>query len=640
MLPVQVKLHEICKMIDSHPVCAIEASTGSGKTTMLPPGYLEHNGGMVRILVLEPTVVAARRSADRISCLYPSIKLGTGAGGKHNYDQNCEIVFMTYGHAQIVFGRDKTFRNFDVVMFDEVHVCSTELELLTLMVQHAPIRNFKVVLLSATLLNNTTISWMDLYKNMPVFDLVALIFPIEITFGSQDFKMDKDGQRLLAQSTLDYLAWANVNSEPGHFLVFCSGMDMIDDLYDKLFSDEHAPKFENCYVYCAHSSMPDHELDAAFSQVEPIDNRRSIILSTDIGETSVTIPYVVRVVDLGLQKIMICLDEVSVLKTVQVSKFAAKQRAGRTGRTGPGAVHRMYTIACFEQLDECYEPAIARTPLHQTVLNLVSFKYDPEQILQKYVEPARVRACMRSLCDQSLILEDHKQNLYLSQEGRTICFWPLGLNLARVLYLLQSHEDEATRLVGTLAVVIAQIESGLSLPYIPRRERDESVYDHQMRVMEHRQKYDRFEEFSCCPLNSSVLAFRCFVLETHEMTRSNQIAWTTENGLNNKTLGEISVLFNRLHKSPPCFPDACDVSRIFEQNVIPIFQTRFPKCYTETKIDKWSCVEEPNVLYRLNSRGFGFDTSYATPRVLCIHASHSMKPGTVSRTIVVYVYLN
>ncbi len=636
MLPVEEKLSEICTMIDLSPVCAMEASTGSGKTTKLPPGYFLHR--KTRILVLEPTVVAARRSAERVRAENPAMKIGVGAGGKHEYDDTCAIVFMTFGHALILFGRDKTFRNVDIVIFDEVHTTSTELELLTALVQHQKLKTFKVVLLSATLMNHTVASWKSEYKTMPVLSLNNQIFPITESFHPKSYGFDKDDQYSLLQDTVGYLAEQNRISPPGHFLVFCSGLDVINNIYDKMFSSEYDDQFSNCFVYCAHSSMPDHELDEAFSQVAPKDNLRSIILSTDIGETSVTIPFVVLVVDMGLQKIMTCVDEVSVLKVVQVSQFAAKQRAGRTGRTGPGHVHRMYTQQSFDQLDKCYEPALSRTPLHQTVLSLVSFGYAPFKILAGRVVLQRVANCMTTLFEQSLLFTDNDK-LCMSPEAREICFWPLEMHLARVLFLVNKHQDKLTRVVGTVTVVIAQVESQMSVVYISRRERNESMQEYDLRIFEHRQKFDRFEEFSCCPLNSSVLAFLCYLRETADMPRKDKIAWTVDNSLNNKTIGAISTLLERLFKEKICALDGFTASRIFEQNIIPMFQLRFTQVFSETKMDKWSCEKDPSQLYRLNTRGLGFDPQFATSQLLCIHASHSIKTDFVARIIVIYLFL-
>lgn len=65
---------------------------------------------------------------------------------------------------------------------------------------------------------------------------------------------------------------------------------------------------------------------------------RKIIISTEVAETSVTIPNVQHVVDTGKMKQAHhnSLTEESALHTCWISKSSAEQRAGRSGRTSDG----------------------------------------------------------------------------------------------------------------------------------------------------------------------------------------------------------------------------------------------------------------------------------------------------------------
>src|SRR6185312_5942862 len=83
-----------------------------------------------------------------------------------------------------------------------------------------------------------------------------------------------------------------------------------------------------------HGSMPPAEQDRA---VRPAD-RRKLILSTNVAETSVTIDGVVAVIDSGLARVSTCSpwSGLPSLKVAKISRASATQRAGRAGRTRPG----------------------------------------------------------------------------------------------------------------------------------------------------------------------------------------------------------------------------------------------------------------------------------------------------------------
>ena len=101
---------------------------------------------------------------------------------------------------------------------------------------------------------------------------------------------------------------------------------------------------------------------------------RKVILSTNIAETSITIPGVTCVIDPGLVKArgynpLIGLD---ILSVQPVSQAQARQRAGRAGREGPGYCYRLYSEHTFSELRENTEPEILRCPLTSVVLELLA----------------------------------------------------------------------------------------------------------------------------------------------------------------------------------------------------------------------------------------------------------------------------
>lgn len=105
------------------------------------------------------------------------------------------------------------------------------------------------------------------------------------------------------------------------------------------------------------------------------DNTRLIVVTTNIAETSLTIPGISYVVDTGRQK---CRNYhagtgVASYDIMWISKASADQRAGRAGRTGPGHCYRTYSSSVYSRhLDAFALPEVLSRPLEDVVLAMKS----------------------------------------------------------------------------------------------------------------------------------------------------------------------------------------------------------------------------------------------------------------------------
>lgn len=97
------------------------------------------------------------------------------------------------------------------------------------------------------------------------------------------------------------------------------------------------------------------------------------VVSTNVAETSLTIPNIKYVVDTGKEKKKIYSDKLCISKHVVAwtSQASCGQRSGRAGRTCPGYCYRLYTPAVFGNIMEKFsEPEIMNTPLENVILHL------------------------------------------------------------------------------------------------------------------------------------------------------------------------------------------------------------------------------------------------------------------------------
>src|ERR1700760_343930 len=101
-------------------------------------------------------------------------------------------------------------------------------------------------------------------------------------------------------------------------------------------------------------------------------NTRKVILSTNIAETSVTVPGVRYVIDSGKMKIKHFRTRLGLesLLVKPVSKSSAIQRKGRAGREAAGHCYRLYTEQDYEALQKDTTPEILRCDLSDALLGM------------------------------------------------------------------------------------------------------------------------------------------------------------------------------------------------------------------------------------------------------------------------------
>ena len=195
-----------------------------------------------------------------------------------------------------------------------------------------------------------------------------------------------------------------------------------------------------------------HSSLSAKDQAKAFQPGPKIILSTNIAETSVTIPDVKIVIDTGKERQHSLLesrsDDISVvgsqLTTVDISKASAKQRAGRAGRVSAGICYRLYTTSDHDAFDEFTEPEMLRMDVTSLVLHSLSV-YHPVnghslQVLQNTPDPptaSRLSQSLRTLENTGLIYRDENddENVSLTPLGGVVSNLPTSPRIARMLVL-------------------------------------------------------------------------------------------------------------------------------------------------------------------------------------------------------------
>eukprot|EP01103_Thecamoeba_quadrilineata_P014949 TRINITY_DN4584_c0_g1_i1.p1 TRINITY_DN4584_c0_g1~~TRINITY_DN4584_c0_g1_i1.p1 ORF type:complete len:821 (-),score=143.59 TRINITY_DN4584_c0_g1_i1:62-2524(-) len=204
------------------------------------------------------------------------------------------------------------------------------------------------------------------------------------------------------------LALAHEKTPEGNcILVFFAGIQDIEDALEEFNS---LPlESERLFQFAIlHSEMEHDDCLSVFTPI-PCGITR-VILSTNIAESSVTLPGVRYVFDFGTHKQVVHSPEFNcdMLQKKIISKSSAQQRKGRTGRLFPGNVFRFYSRALFEKMASFEEPEILRVSLSSAVLRLKSNFHksqilgDIEQILSDTMvspDPRSVSSAFEDLLD-------------------------------------------------------------------------------------------------------------------------------------------------------------------------------------------------------------------------------------------------
>ncbi|KAL0260112.1 Salivary acidic proline-rich phosphoprotein 1/2 [Diplodia seriata] len=159
---------------------------------------------------------------------------------------------------------------------------------------------------------------------------------------------------------------------PGDILVFLTGQDTVEAL-EKLVNEYAAglgPELPKILTLPLFAALPQNLQQRVF-QPAPRGTRK-VILSTNIAETSVTVPGVRHVIDSGKSKIKQFRPQLNLdsLLVKSISQSASIQRKGRAGREAAGNCYRLYTEEDYLALQKDTTPEILRCDLSAALLTM------------------------------------------------------------------------------------------------------------------------------------------------------------------------------------------------------------------------------------------------------------------------------
>jgi ATP-dependent helicase HrpB len=459
-LPIDAVLPELTAKVRDHGAVVLRAPTGAGKTTRVPPALLDAGLTFSRIVVLEPRRLAVRAAARRMAAERGQ-RVGDDIGYHVRFDRQVgpktRAIVMTPGILLRMLHDDSFLESVGIAVFDEFHERALDNDLALGMVRllQTTVRpDLRIVVMSATLATEAISAYLGA---CPIVTSEGRLYPVEIGYEPRSLQQPwpvaaaRAIERILPRTA-------------GDVLCFLPGMQEIRQTMRELAGGAEL-------VLPLHGDLTAEEQDRALMPQE----RRRIVLATNVAETSVTVEGVTAVVDTGLARMQMFDPAVGMdrLELTPIARDAADQRAGRAGRTRPGVCVRLWSEASHPQRAARTLPEITRVDLAGAVLHLLGLG-ETEVRTFLWLEPPREDAIAHAL--DLLRRLGAVGNEAITDLGRSMARLPVHPRLARML-IEGERLGQAPRVALAAALLSERDPFVRGQNPVPRRRRAGSYSD-------------------------------------------------------------------------------------------------------------------------------------------------------------------
>ncbi|CAF4843872.1 unnamed protein product [Pieris macdunnoughi] len=450
-LPIYKLRDELIKAISDNQILIVIGETGSGKTTQITQ-YVAECGltARGRVACTQPRRVAAMSVAKRVAEEF-GCRLGQEVGYTIRFEDctspETVIKYMTDGMLLRECLMDLDLKTYSVIMLDEAHERTIHTDVLFGLLKQAVQKRpeLKLIVTSATL---DAVKFSQYFFAAPIFTIPGRTFPVEVLYT-------KEPETDYLDASLITVMQIHLREPPGDILLFLTGQEEIDTaceiLYERMKS--LGPDVPELIILPVYSALPSEMQTRIFEPAPP--GSRKVVIATNIAETSLTIDGIYYVVDPGFvkQKVYNSKTGMDSLVVTPISQAAAKQRAGRAGRTGPGKCYRLYTERAYrDEMLPTPVPEIQRTNLATTVLQLKTMGIN-DLLHFDFMDAPPVESLIMAL-EQLHSLSALDSEGLLTRLGRRMAEFPLEPNLSKILIMSVALQcsDEILTIVSMLSV--------------------------------------------------------------------------------------------------------------------------------------------------------------------------------------------
>ncbi len=462
-LPITRKKDEIIHAIKHHSVVIISGETGSGKTTQIPKFCLEAGRGIGGFIgCTQPRRIAAINVASRIAYELNET-VGKSVGYKIRFDDKTSdsayIKLMTDGILLAETQNDRFLNDYDTIIVDEAHERSLNIDF-TLGILRSLIKkrkDLKLIITSATI---DTEKFSKAFDNAPIIEVSGRMYPVDVMYmPTTDSKEDSSGaeDQDYVEAAADASDHLLTTTRYGDILIFMPTEQDIGATMELLRGRNH-PGVSILPLFARLSAKEQ-------SRVFSTGAGRKVIVSTNVAETSLTIPGIKYVIDTGLARIpnYSPRTRTTALPVSPISRSSADQRKGRCGRVENGVCIRLFDENDYNGRPFFTSPEILRSNLAEVILRMISLHLGDVSTFPFIDPPASksIKDGFDTLVELSAIREKplsgskKKKKAYsLTKTGKIMARIPVDPKLSRILIEAdkQGCLKEAAIIVSALAI--------------------------------------------------------------------------------------------------------------------------------------------------------------------------------------------
>ena len=451
-LPIDEALAPLAVALREGRNAVVVAPPGAGKSTVVPLALLEEPWARgKRIVMLEPRRLATRAVAERMAATLGE-RVGDTVGFRMRLEtrvgKHTRIEVVTEGVFTRMLQSDPALDGVAAVLFDEYHERSLHADVglaFALDAQRHLTPELRVLAMSATI-DGARVA--TLLGGAPVVESRGRMFPVDMHYVGKGLPALPGGPEPL-DLTLARAVHRALADATGDLLVFLPGAGEIRRVERRL--REELGSSSDVDVLPLYGELKPDEQDLALAPARA--GRRKVVLATNIAETSLTIDGVRVVVDAGLERRSVFdpVSGMSRLETQRIARASAEQRAGRAGRTAPGACYRLWSESADRSLAAYAEPEIAVADLVPLALDLAAWGTSIDELRWLDAPPAATLAGARDLLTRLGALDAAGR---ITAHGRTM--QSLGAHPRLAHMLLKGREHGAGAAAARLAALLSE----------------------------------------------------------------------------------------------------------------------------------------------------------------------------------------
>lgn len=407
--------------------------TGSGKSTQLVQFLADSGiGANQSIICTQPRKIAARSLAQRVqeesNGCYEDNAIKCYSTFSSSNEFHSGIIFMTDNCLLQHYMNDNNLSGISCLIIDEAHERSLNTDLLLALIKSILCRRveMRLIIMSATADANQLSHY---FYDCGIFHVLGRNFPVDVRYVPSAYA-EHSGPAVVGSYVSEVVRMAieiHRTEKEGTILAFLTSQIEVEWACEKF-------EASSAVALPLHGKLlPDEQ----FRVFQNYHGKRKVIFSTNLAETSLTIPGVKYVIDSGFNK-----DSryepgsgMNVLKVGWISQSSANQRAGRSGRTGPGMCYRLYSESDYESMATNQEPEIRRVHLGVAVLRILALGVKNVQDFD-FVDapsPSSIEMAIRNLIQLGAI--KLKNSVYeLTDEGRYLVKMGVEPRLGKLIF--------------------------------------------------------------------------------------------------------------------------------------------------------------------------------------------------------------